>query len=202
MWTFLQRQTTIWFDKWSIEGWSFFFLSFFLNNRKKDSVRVLSLLWVSVLLCCVSQPTVVYMLFKWWIMHRLLHETLRFPVGIRLSKLFPKANTHPRTLPPQAPIHYSFYSNSGATHQALPLASRLHQQPQPPRSLMDFIQPPDKYVMNRLTSGLTDYHSLLNNREFPAKQDYGQLGSASKVQREYWHCCFVWPFTPWKITIW
>lgn len=96
-------------------------------------------------------------------MHRLLHETLRFPVGIRLSKLFPKANTHPHTLPPQAPIHYSFYSNSGATHQALPLASRLHQQPEPPRSLMDFMSPPDKYMMSRPTSGLTDRQCLLNN---------------------------------------
>lgn len=121
--------TTTWFDTSSVDGWSIFFRR---NDRKKNFV--LSLLWVSMFLCCVSQPTVVYMLFKWWIMHRLLHETLRIPVGIRLSKLFPKANTHPRTLPPQAPIHYSFYSNSGATHQALPLASRLHQQPEPRQS--------------------------------------------------------------------
>lgn len=100
-------QTTIGFENLLEAGWSVFF--FFQGKwPKKNFVRVLSLLWASTLLCCVSQPTVVYMLFKWWIMHRLLYETLPFPVGIRLLKLFPKANTHPRTLPPQAPIHTLF----------------------------------------------------------------------------------------------
>lgn len=59
----------------SVDEWSHRF--FFLQEKtlERRIFRVLSLLWVSTLLCCVSLPTVVYMLFKWWIMHRLLYET-------------------------------------------------------------------------------------------------------------------------------
>lgn len=114
-----------------------------------------------------------------------------------MSNLFPEANTrtHTHTLLPQASIHYLFYSNSGATHPALPLASRLHQQAQPPRSLVDFMQPPDKYVMNRLAGRLTDCHRLLD-RTFPAdlKQVYRQPGS--EAHGRFWRFCCACPFVP------